>query len=97
MGMLPLVVYLGSSVVTYGVCNLPVMSTLSYRVSRFSSCGPIIVNRHITLPSLATDDNGSDSKCSAKQAAVVMTEGLPPVSTKLLQKIQNWEFVELAS
>ena len=28
---------------------------------------------------------------------VVLTEGLPPISTKLLEKIQRWEFIDLSS
>ena len=51
----------------------------------------------ITLPSLVSGDSGSGSGCPAKQAGVVVTKGLPPVSTKLLENIHNWEFVELAN
>ena len=55
-----------------------------------------------TMPSLTIDEpvaaGSSDYKeTTVKQAAVVITEGLPPVSTKLLEKIQKWEFIELAS
>ena len=58
---------------------------------------PSLSSGTITLPSLVSGDSGSGSGCPAKQAAVVVTEGLPPVSTKFLEKIQNWEFVELAN
>ena len=54
------------------------------------------------MPLLTIDEpvaaGSSDYKeTTVKQAAVVITEGLPPVSTKLLEKIQKWEFIELAS
>ena len=49
------------------------------------------------MPSLVNVTSGSCSSISVKQAAIVVAEGLPPVSTKLLDKIQKWEFVELAS
>ena len=58
---------------------------------------PSLSSGKITLPSLVDGDSGSGSGCPAKQAAVVLTEGLPPVSTKLLETIQNREFVELAN
>ena len=58
---------------------------------------PSLSSGMITLPLLFDGDSGSGSGCPAKQAAVVGTEGLPAVSTKLLEKIQNWEFVELAN
>ena len=51
----------------------------------------------ITMPSLVDVTSGSCSSTSVKQAAIVVAEGLPLVSTKLLDKIQKWEFVELAS
>ena len=51
----------------------------------------------LTLPSLTDDSTGSSSGTAVKQAALVIAEGLPPVSTKLLEKIQKWEFIELAS
>ena len=28
---------------------------------------------------------------------LVLTEGLPPISAKLLEKIQRWEFIDLSS
>ena len=55
------------------------------------------------MPSLTIIDDpaaagSSDCKdTTVKQAALVITEGLPPVSTKLLEKIQKWKFIELAS
>ena len=30
-------------------------------------------------------------------SSVVLTEGLPPISTKLLEKIHRWEFIDLSS
>ena len=51
----------------------------------------------ITMPSLTDDASGSCSGNLVKQAALAIAEGLPPVSTKLLEKIQKRQFVELAS
>ena len=58
---------------------------------------PSLSAETLTLPSLADDSTGSGSGTAVKQAALVIAEGLPPVSTKLLEKIQKWEFIELAS
>ena len=58
---------------------------------------PSLAAETITMPSLVDVTSGSGSSTSVKQAAIVIAEGLPPVSTKLLDKIQKWEFVELAS
>lgn len=49
------------------------------------------------MPSLIDVTSGPCSSNSVKQAALVVAEGLPPVSTKLLDKIQKWQFVKLAS
>ena len=49
------------------------------------------------MPSLTDDTSGSCSGNSVKKIALVIAEGVPPVCTKLLEKIQKWEFVELAS
>ena len=49
------------------------------------------------MPSLVDVTSGSYSSTLVKQAAIVIVEGLPPVSTKLLDKIQKWEFVELVN
>ena len=58
---------------------------------------PLLTAETITMPSLVDVTSGSCSSTSVKQAAIVVAEGLPPVSTKLLDKIQKWGFVELAS
>ena len=58
---------------------------------------PSLTAETITMPSLVDVTGGSYSSTSVKQAAKVIAEGLPPVSTKLLDKIQKWEFVELVS
>ena len=50
----------------------------------------------ITLPSLI-DYIRSHSENSVKQAAIVIAEVLPLVSTKLLEKIQKWDFMNPAS
>lgn len=59
---------------------------------------PSLTTEITTMPSLS-DDPGpiASAGSAAKQAAIVISEGLPPVSTKILEKIQKWEFVELAS
>ena len=58
---------------------------------------PSLTAETVTMPSLVDVTSGSYSSTSVKQAAVVIAEGLPPVSTKLLDKIQKWEFVELVN
>ena len=58
---------------------------------------PSLTAETITMSSLVDVTSGSYSSTPVKQAAIVAAEGLPPVSTKLLDKIQKWEFVELVS
>ena len=38
----------------------------------------------------------ANSTGSAKKASVVITEGIPPLSTKLVERIRKWEFIDLA-
>ena len=54
-----------------------------------------------TLPSLtfnqdlSTDD--SQVEVTKQPPSVVLSKGLPPITTKLLDKMQRWEFVDLSS
>ena len=59
---------------------------------------PTLIRSTPTLPSLG--DLGSWFKLpsdSPKTSSSVIAEGIPPISTKLLERIQKWEFVDLAS
>ena len=49
------------------------------------------------VPHLPTLDLGGDILGLAEELrATVLIAGLPPIQTKLLEKIQRWEFVDLA-
>ena len=54
-----------------------------------------------TLPTLTGNqqlsNNDSQVEVIKQPSSVVLTEGLPPITTKLLDKIQRWEFVDLSS
>ena len=54
-----------------------------------------------TLPSLTVNQdlstNDSQVEVTKQSPSVVLSEGLPPITTKLLDKIQRWEFVDLSS
>ena len=54
-----------------------------------------------TLPTLTGNqqlsNNDSQVEVIKQPSSVVLTEGLPPITTKLLDKIQWWEFVDLSS
>ena len=60
---------------------------------------PVLIRSTPTLPSLG--DLGSwlklPSSETARTTSSVITEGIPPIPTKLLERIQKWEFVDLAS
>ena len=54
-----------------------------------------------TLPTLTGNqqlsNNDSQVEVIKQPSSVVLTEGLPPIATKLLDKIQQWKFVDLSS
>ena len=54
-----------------------------------------------TLPTLTGNQhlstNDSQVEVIKQPSLVVLTERLPPITTKLLDKIQWWEFVDLSS
>ena len=89
----------GSSGVSVDRVGLNFLSYLPHCVGSALTLpvNPSLSSDTITLPPLDSDDSWSGTGCPGKQAAVVITEGLPPVSTKILEKIQNREFVELAT
>ena len=51
-----------------------------------------------TLPTLTGNQylstNDSQVEVIRQPSSVIVTEGLPPITTKLLDKIQWWEFVD---
>ena len=52
------------------------------------------------LPPLTGNETSNidfSKEVNKQSASVVLSEGLPPISTKLLEKIQQWEFVDLTS
>ena len=54
-----------------------------------------------TLPSLTDNQDSSTNdfqlEVIKQLSSVVLTEGLPPITSKLLDKIQRWEFIDLSS
>ena len=60
---------------------------------------PLLVRSTPTLPSLG--DLGSwfklPSSDNPKASTSVVAEGIPPLPSKLIERIQRWEFIDLAS
>ena len=50
----------------------------------------------LSLPLLPPDD-GFEYPVSAKHPTSIIAEGMPPIPTKTLEKIQRWEYIELST
>ena len=62
-------------------------------------CWWILLSTPILPPPTGNDTSNIDfpKEINKQSALVVLSEGLPPISTKLLENIQQWEFVDLTS
>ena len=61
---------------------------------------PTLTPDNVNLPALldSSSDKSSPALASAsKGTSSVICEGIPPIATKLLDRIQKWEYVDLSS
>jgi len=57
---------------------------------------PLLPSSSPTLPNLVTSVDNDLSVSTSGGPSTVVVEGMPPLSTKLLEKIRRWEYVDLA-
>ena len=58
---------------------------------------PLLVPSISSLPSLLSSASTSDVLPSTPAPSMVVTEGMPPLPIKLVERIRRWEFVDLSS